>query len=278
MKKILSSIVFLIMGTLLIQAQPPEPPTGYKWVPNPKFTDEFDGNQLDKRKWYDRSPYWVHGRPPATFRAYSVSVSDGMLQIKNSVLEGDERYNIAGGAVGSVAQDAHYGYYECKMKASSISMSSTFWMKNKPQGDCPNSRQELDIMEAVGMQKRDLDFHNFMKSNTHYGYFPCEGERGSASEGGQCAISPAVNEAFHIYGCWWLDANTIKFYHNGEYKFTIHPSTKFSETPFDKPMYMHMVTETYNWEEPPTEEELGNNSINTTYYDWVRSYILAPAE
>lgn len=255
---------------------PPPAPEGYRWVVNEKFSDEFNGTSLDGDKWHSRSPYWVDGRPPATFRAYSVSVKNGMLQIKNSVLEGDRRYNIAGGAVGSVARDAHYGYYECRMKASSISMSSTFWMKNKPEGNCPNSQQELDIVEAVGMQKTGWDFRNFMKSNTHYNYFPCEGKRKSASAGGNCAISPAANEAFHVYGCWWVDANTIKFFHNGEYKFTVHPSTEFDDTPFDKPMYMHLVTETYNWESPPTPEELGNDSINTTYYDWVRSYKLVP--
>ena len=103
----------------------PDPPAGYKWVVNEKFSDEFNGDKLDASKWHDRSPYWVNGRPPATFRAYSVSVRDGNLCIKNSVLEGDRRYNIAGGAVASVARDAHYGYYEARMKASGISMSST---------------------------------------------------------------------------------------------------------------------------------------------------------
>lgn len=270
----------LLLGSLLLSAaciaQPPAP-KGYKWQVNEKFSDEFNGKKLDARKWHARSPYWVHGRAPATFRAYAVSVKDGMLQIKNSVLEGDPKYNIAGGAVASVARDGHYGYYECRMKASSISMSSTFWMKNKPVGDgCPEDQQELDIVETVGMQNTGFDFRNFMKSNTHYNYWPCEGERESASSGGNCEMSPPANEAFHTYGCWWVDANTLKFYLDGEYKFTINPPRDFSETPFDRPMYMHMVTETYNWESPPTVEELNNDKINTTYYDWVRSYKLVP--
>lgn len=273
------SILFLLLAALglNVHAQP-EAPEGYKWIVNEKFSDEFDGDQLDASKWHDRSPYWVNGRPPATFRAYSVSVKDGKLQIKNTVLEGDKRYNIAGGAVASVARDALYGYYEASMKASSISMSSTFWMKNKPVGDCPTDQQELDIVEAVGLQKGEHDFHNFMKSNTHHNYWPCEGDRKSVSAGGQCPISPAVDKAFHQYGVWWVDANTLKFYHNGEYKFTINPNTEFSDTPFDRPMYMHLVTETYDWEEPPTVEELNNDQINTTYYDWVRSWKLVPIE
>lgn len=52
-------------------------------------------------------------------------------------------------------------------------------------------------------------------------------------------------------------------------EFTINP-----KEPFERPMYMHLITETYNWEDPPTEEELLNDSIHTTYYDYVRSYKL----
>ena len=40
-------------------------------------------------------------------------------------------------------------------------------------------------------------------------------------------------------------------------------------------MYMHMVTETYSWEPSlPTDEMLTDDPRNSTYYDWVRSYIL----
>ena len=269
-------VTILIFLSLILQAQP-NAPEGFKWVKNENFSDEFNGKKLNSKKWYDRSPYWKDGRAPATFRDYSVSVKDGYMQIKNSVLEGDSKYNIAGGAVASVADDAFFGYYECRMKASSISMSSTFWMKNRPQKNgCTSDRQELDIIEAVGMQKQKNDFRNVMHSNTHYQFTNCDGKTDMKSVGGNCPIVPAANEAFHTYGCWWKDANTLLFYLDGEYKFTINPTTQFSDQPFNRPMYMHLVTETYNWETPPTVEELNNDSINTTYYDWVRSYKLVP--
>lgn len=81
---------------------------------------------------------------------------------------------------------------------------------------------------------------------------------------------------FHVYGVWWVDARTLKFYHNNQYCFTIQPDTTFHPTPFDRPMHMNLVTETYNWEEPPTAQELNDGSINTTYYDWARAYVLVP--
>ncbi|MEM9830440.1 MAG: family 16 glycosylhydrolase [Bacteroidota bacterium] len=276
MNKTLTTALLLITWfSYQSYAQTPPAPEGYEWVKNESFSDEFNGLSLDTTKWYDRSPYWVHGRPPATFRAYSVSVKDGNMQIKNSVLEGDEKYSIAGGAVASRSKDAYFGYYEVRMKASSISMSSTFWLKNKPESDdCPREQLELDIVEVVGMQKTGHDFRNVLHVNSHIFHTDCEGEKVVKSEGGTCEISPAANEAFHTYGCWWVDETTLKFYLDGEYQFTVNPSTYFRDKPFNRPMYMHMVTETYNWESPPTEEELNNDKINTTYYDWVRSYTL----
>ena len=279
----MKSIKTLFLCTVVIYcfnltAQTPEPPKGYKWVPNDKFTDEFEGNSLDTSKWYARSPYWVDGRPPATFRDYSISVKVGNLQIKNTVLENDKKYNIAGGAVASVAKDALYGYFETRMKASSISMSSTFWLKNKPDTkECPFEVQELDIVEVVGQQKTGGDFRTKLRSNTHTFYTDCDGAKTVKSQKGVVTeINPPANEAYHVYGCWWVDANTIKIYLDGEYRTTMHPSTFFRETPFNKPMYMHLVTETYNWETPPTPEELADDSKNTTYYDWVRAYTLVP--
>ncbi|MEO0731870.1 MAG: hypothetical protein AAFZ52_03475, partial [Bacteroidota bacterium] len=153
----------------LANGGPPPAPAGYHWERNPNFSDEFDGDQLDADKWHDRSPYWVNGRPPATFRASTVSVKDGLLQIRNQPLnEEDPKYHIAGGAVASVTRDGYHGYYATRMKASGISMSSTFWMKNKPEkDDCRSVQHELDIIEIVGKQSRGGDFRNVSHSNTH---------------------------------------------------------------------------------------------------------------
>ncbi len=276
MRKLGFLIATFFLCSIFVSAQPPAAPKGYKWVKNEKFSDEFDGVELNKSKWYERSPFWENGRPPATFRAKTVSVKDGFLQIKNEILnEEDSVYSIAGGAVASVSTEAFYGYYESRIKASGISMSTTFWLKNKPVGkDCPFEQQELDIVEVVGMQKLKNDFRNILHSNTHLFRTECDGTRNHVSAGGTCPIIPAANEAFHVYGCWWEDANNVHIYLDGKFQFTMHPDTTYSSTPFDRPMYMHLVTETYNWETPPTEDELNNDEINTSYYDWVRAYVL----
>lgn len=240
-------------------------------MPNDKFSDEFNGTSLDSSKWYDHHPRWK-GRPPARFMPESISVKNGTLQLKNGVLDQPQGpFTIAGGAVVSKSTEAFYGYYEVSMKASKISMSSTFWFSNG--SDSHGVSLEMDVQEAVGAGKRHPERKHFMKSNTHY--WVREGrKRASKAVPGEARIEPPVGEAFHTYGVWWVDANTIKFYHNDEYQFTIHPTTEYDDTPFDRPMQMNLVTETYDWETPPTPEELADDSINTTYYDWARAYVL----
>jgi beta-porphyranase len=268
----------LLLSFASTQAQPAAP-KGYKWVKNEAFSDEFNGTSLDSAKWYARSPYWKDGRPPATFRAENVSVRDGALQIKDVVLDPPQGvYNLAGGAVASKSKDAFYGYYEARMKASGVSMSSTFWLKtpNHKVG-CETVQQELDIVEAIGGAKRFAAFKHKMKSNAHIFRIDCDGKRlPTLSTPGETSLIAPADSLYHTFGCWWKDANTLDFYYNQQYAFTIHPDTTLSKTPFDTPMYMHLVTETYDWEFPPTPEELADPAKNVTYYDWIRSYQLVP--
>lgn len=289
-------------------AKLPAAPEGYEWVINDEFSDEFDGEALDASKWHAKSPYWTNGRPPAQFKAENVTVEDGKLRIQNKVLsptEGNDgkpgdKYSLAGGAVASVSQDAFYGYYETSMKASLTTMSSTFWLTNKGEvveetdenGEKYQVRisQELDIIETMGVVRTltngekswNYGFNKRMNSNTHYWRRIFGGESGSLNapkvEVAGEATDPSA-EDFHTYGCWWVDATTVKFYYDGKYMFTIHPNTTYTETPFNQPMFMHMVTETYDWEPGvPTAEDLKDPELSSTYYDWVRSYKLVKIE
>lgn len=50
-------------GTL---AAPSEPEQGKRWVINPLFSAEFNGDALNAEKWLDYHPYW-EGCVPAIF-------------------------------------------------------------------------------------------------------------------------------------------------------------------------------------------------------------------
>ncbi len=315
---------WLVMALLPVMAvaasadTPPEPPAGYRWVKNDAFSDEFNGTELDPTKWHDHNPRWK-GRPPGKFMPESVSVADGCLRIRCTPLAepiGD--FTIACGAVQSKDTDALFGYYECRMKASSLTTSSTFWLnshESKPirYGEI---NLELDIQECIGNAKRWPSFSKRMHSNTHIKLTPNEegealliqmasadpslqeklakladmdeAERAGAfakiqadrrvlKQNGLTKLSTPVNEAFHTYGCWWVDANTMHFYADGEFAYTIKPKTGFDPKPFDQPMFMNLLCETYSWEVAPTTAELEDDRLNTTLYDYVRSYRLVPA-
>ncbi|MEM1445094.1 MAG: family 16 glycosylhydrolase [Planctomycetota bacterium] len=249
----------------------PPAPEGYAWEKQEAFSDEFDGERLDETKWRTYHPFW-RGRRPGLFSADTVSVNDGMLQIRNRVLDEPRAgFTIACGAVTSIREDAFYGYYEVRMKASSINMSSTFWFTNRSRDGV---HHEIDVVEAVGGDPAFPDFRHQMKSNSHTFVDGTD----VYSRGGSTPLQAPADETFHTFGMWWKDANTVEMYYEGEKAFVIHPKTDVSDTPFDRGMFMCLVTETYDWQPPPSAEDLADDTRNTTYYDWVRAYRLVPVD
>lgn len=278
--KLLFSILSL---TLLLPAygSPPEPPDGMQWIINPDFTDEFDGRELDAEKWNDHHPRWK-GRPPARFMPENVSVKDGHLRLTNGMLDKPIKehygeFTIGGAAVISRKTTAHYGYYECRLKASSISMSSTFWMSNSGHHYPGIGRvsQELDILETVGGSKKNQNYAWNMNSNTHVWH---GGTSDGRTAGNRARLPVRADEDFNVYGCWWENANTAHFYLNNQHVGTVDFDTSLIPHPFEHPMHINMVTETYDWETPPTPDEVNDKKINTTLIDWVRAYTLEPSD
>lgn len=266
-------------------AIPPDPPVGYRWVLINYLSDEFDGNTLDTNKWYDYNPWW-EGRPPAKFIPEAITVNNGILEIKNGVLDTpDGAFTLYGGAVLSKSDQAFYGYYECSFKASKVSMSTTFWLTSH-DGEpvtgttCSedNFTLELDIVEVIGDAKTWPNFATHMGSNTHWHHFKCDTSRETYSAGASTELSSEVSAEYHTYGAWWKDANEVTFYNDDNEGETVAFRTDVKAEPFSHPMMINMVTETYDWEIPPTAEELADDTRNTSYYDFVRYYKLVPID
>ncbi|VGO17444.1 Beta-porphyranase B [Pontiella desulfatans] len=282
MNKSLSSLWKIpILGTFALTAwgEPPPAPEGFRWEVNQDYTDEFDGNALDSEKWHDHHPRW-RGRPPARFMPENVSVGGGYLRQTNGMLdepisERGQEFTIGGAAVVSRKIGAFYGYYECRLKASNISMSSTFWMSNRGHHyeGIGNVSQELDILETVGGSKKNPRFATHMNSNTHVWH-----NRESRAKGNKAALPGKSYEDFNVYGAWWVDANRVRFYLNNEFVGEVEFDTSLIPHPFEHPMHINMVTETYDWETPPTPEEVNDPSRNTTLIDWIRAYTLVPSD
>ncbi|MGJ8691684.1 MAG: hypothetical protein ACSHW0_04320 [Thalassotalea sp.] len=284
-----------------VLAEPPEPEAGKRWAINPDFSDEFNGTTLDKTKWRDHHATWK-GRSPAKFDPAAVSVVDGNMQIRNHKLAtADGNYTMAAGAVQSLNDTAYHGYYEASFKTSRINMSTTFWLSNGNQNllspnnliaDCDNDKwsMELDIAEAVGgvvEQSWAEAFRNGQQYNVHVWYSDCSGGRSSYAKGANAAegdgSTPANNKLangeevwqnFNTYAAWWKNENEVSFYLNDSFSGKIQISTALHDKPYSRSMGMQLLTETYDWATPyPTDAELADDNINTSYYDWVRSYV-----
>ncbi len=292
----MKQLLVIVLGAIWAQpavAAPPEPPLGKRWILNSKFSDEFDGTTLDSTKWFDHHPTW-EGRPPGIFLPSQVAVKNGFLSIKGAKLEKERvvsgrggkttTYTVAGGAVVSKTTDAYLGYYESRFKAAKTTMSTTFWLSSRgnyagPKGCGDSYGLELDIQECIGRTGdfKGAFFAKGMNSNSHFWYTDCQRERHDLrAPQATKEMAKWPSEDFHTYGGWWQDESTVSYYLDNELTKSVNFNTSVKPKPFDNPMGLNLVSETYPfpWISLPTDEELRDDTRNTAYYDWVRSYIL----
>lgn len=259
-------------------------PEGKKWQLVDELSDEFEGTSLDGEKWHNdpsTDPFGWYGRPPALFDPENVAVADGNLKV--TVLEYEQpktangkSWTHGGAILRSKAKAGPGQFYECKMQANATVMSSTFWIaftQNCNNG--PKRKLELDIQECVGRVHEGT--HSWAKgwdaiyhSNTWRHARSCD-----VSESTNAPKKKSLEEKNHsryfVYGCWWKSPTEILFYLDGEYVYTITPTTDF-----DLEGHITMAIETYDWN--PIDEnnilKTGTVEERTTKYDWVRTWKL----
>lgn len=258
-----------------------DPNTGdLTWTKVDLLSDEFDTSTLNPNKWAVLVSTW-RGREPGIFKEDAVSLADDNLQITNYKLAekeviGESEYTHAGSLVRSINTATVGMYFETRMKASKTFMSSTFWLintRNEGSG-CDQRTTELDIQETVGRISETApdwakEHDAGMFSNTHSRNKTCD-ETNEGSEGSTVKTTYKCWEDYHIYACWWKSPIEILFFLDGELTNTVTPPENF-----DLPMYLRMVTETYDWNPVPADGGLtGTKEERTTYYDWVRTWEL----
>jgi beta-porphyranase len=272
MKKLLLIVVTLLSVTM--KAQTPPAPAGMKWVAVPELTDEFNGNTLDATKWDDYHPNWS-GRAPSEFKKGNAYVKDGKLCLKSGVKRdpstvGNPLSDIWVDAAACVSKNksAKPGYYyETYMKASDISMTSSFWFR-------VGNFSEIDVIEHIGhpsVASRENDLPYQYHANTHI-----YGTRSGASKAAEVRMNTRGRDEYHLYGFWWKDPNTLWFYHNGVKVMEIKPNTAFDESlkmVFDTEVFPFATAGVANIG-LPTVASLNDNTKNTTYFDYVHTYKL----
>ena len=243
----------------------PPAPDGFKWVPVPELTDEFTGTKLDPAKWQPLLPYWK-GRPPSQFAPENVIVKDGELQLLSTSLIDrlDQAKNpekdiwVHAACVSSVKPIATYGYYEARVRASHLAMTSSFWLQGK--------YSEIDVIEQRGGYLLHTKDARYMFMNTHYFVESWKNDK-STPKKWEMPVSAAAD--FHVYGMWWKDSTTIWLYHNSKKVAEMKLGGAFME-----PLYVIFDTEVFSNYGLPTIESLKAKEQNTMHVDWVRTWRL----
>jgi len=176
----------------------PTAPLGYRWGQVHELSDEFEGSSLDSSKWLPFHPYW-RGRSPSYFDPLNVMVAGGELGLRSTsmvstldVVETPEKdIWIKAACVSSKSPIATYGYYEAKVKASRLSMTSSFWLQGK--------YSEIDVIEQRGAPERRPSDARLMHSNTHYF---ARGWNNDRSTRVRWPMPVGASERYAVYG-WW---------------------------------------------------------------------------
>lgn len=240
----------------------PSPPSGYKWVPQLEVSDEFEGDSLDKGKWRPKHPFWT-GRD-SRFLKSNVSVKDGSLRLRSSLKKPTKEVdakNVTAACVSSNDPICRPGFYQARVKASALSMTSSFWF----QGEY----SEIDVIENTGSPSNpDVAWMaNTMMMNTHY-YI--DGWENDIKTPEKWEMPELARDAFQVFGVWWKEDGQIIFYYNGEPVAEVQ-----SGGDFDEGMYMYFDTEVFKWNGWPTKDSLLDEEGNTMLVDWVRGWKLA---
>jgi beta-glucanase (GH16 family) len=256
---------FFLIGSLAYSW--PSPPDGYRWEMVRELSDEFNGSQLDSGKWAPNHPYW-QGRQPSRFSEANVSVRDGKLELRSTTMVKNlsETKNpqqdiwVQAACVSSKTPVASYGYYEVRMKASKLTMSSSFWMQGK--------YSEIDVAEQFGEPINRSWRRRYMLMDTHYF---SGNPRSDHHVPARSQMSTAADDKYHIYGVWWKDKNSVVYFLDGKEVTRLTPAGAFLE-----PMYVFFDTEVFQEAGLPSVDSLNDSRKNTMYVDWVHSWKLVP--
>lgn len=256
--------VFLLFSTLS-WAAPPSNLEGWSLV----FEDEFDGTQLDSKKW-NPTYNWGHTH---NHRAYcvaqNVSVKDGILRIKGeasrhpeapaTASNGGKTYSLdyTSGAIDTRGKfSTQYGYIEGRFKAPPHSGTwPAFWML---QDGWP---PEIDILEIPHARTQ----HHYYLHYTDPSWYASHGSAWDheASFGGTHS-GPDKSAAFYNYGVEW-NPETMNFYFNDKQVASYRRPSEISQV---KEMYIIINLAIGGW----AGDDIGITASNPAYFEaeWVR--------
>ena len=236
------------------------------WILNERFSDEFNGKELDRSKWIVQGEggryYTWRGRAPAQFAPHNVRVEDGMLKLRsqwepdfgfypephNGFTYGEyegEPMPVTAAAVISRDRFMH-GYMEVRTRAADAAVTSAFW--------AIGHQAEIDFYEQLGRPKRQGNIRDNYYMFSIYDWRPPV-TRPNKVWTHTHELPFRVADGFHVYGCEWED-ETLKFYLNGELVREVTREEVGDRWTLTNPMELWFDKEIFEWLGVPHREEL----------------------
>ena len=171
------------------------------------FSDEFDGESLDLRKWNPRDPWEVvRNQELQAYVSNAFSVRDGILRIlaekRKAFYDGATREYSSGMMTTYGKFSQQYGRFEIRCKVpKGKGLWPAFWLLPMPLGWPP----EIDVMEIIGQETDRVHLTHHWLTNEKTG--KTDSDTGSHR-------GPDFSAEFHNFAAEW-DETAIRWFVDG---------------------------------------------------------------
>ena len=242
------------------------------WILNEEVSDEFNGTELDRNKWFiegqDGDYYIWKGRPPSQFAEHNVIVEDGKLKLRTQ-WEPDFKFaqeNYADGnnndrygewegkpfpvtTAGVITKKRFLnGYMEAKTKTGNAAITGAFW--------AIGYEQELDVFEQMGNPKGEkLDIKANGTKITIHDWSPPAKRPTWVWKYKNNNLPFRTADEFHVFGVEW-GKDYLKYYMDGKLVAETTQDELGEEWVLNNPMEVWLDSEIFKWLGIPNKEEL----------------------
>lgn len=247
-----------------------DPTNSSGWVLNQAISDEFDGTNIDKSKWFvegESGDYYIwKGRSPSQFAPHNVRVEDGKLKLRTQ-WEPDypfaqEEYKDGGVAAtygkfegkpmpittaGVISRKRFLnGYMEIRSKCGNAAITAAFWGIGY--------QQELDVYEQMGNPKKKGNIRADSSLSTAHDWSP-PAVRPTQVFDFSANLPYRTADGFHVYGAEW-GVDYLKLFIDGRLVHSFTQDDVGMDWVLNNPMEVWLDSEIFQWLGMPDQKEL----------------------
>lgn len=242
------------------------------WVLNEEISDEFEGTEIDKDKWFvegQNGDYYIwKGRAPSQYAPHNVIVKGGKLILKTqwepdfafakeSYADGahKDEYGVHEGkslpvTTAAIVSKKRFlnGYMEIKSKSPHAAMTAAFW--------AIGFEQELDMYEQLAVPKiaKKGSIDKYTNRTAIHDWSP-PSTRPTKAFGYDEKLPYVTSQEFHVYGVEWGE-DYLNIYRDGKFVHGFTQDELGTDWVLNNPMEIWIDSEIFKWLGVPHKEEL----------------------